>query len=201
MKNHIVINNCKIEISPAQAEQILEAVKRKPRLSYIAEGDTFKIGEYELVVLEQRTEETVVICKDMIRDKQKFGKNNNYDGSEVDELCNRFAEAVASIVGDENIVLHEVDLTSDDGLNDYGTISRRASLLTADGYRRYVEVLDTVNPKCWWWLAAAHTTERHGDDSWVRCVSPSGRIYRDLYSNDNGVRPFLILKSNIFVSK
>ena len=118
----------------------------------------------------------------------------------MDKKCQQFAQELAEIVGWENIVLHKVDLTTDDGLKDYGVVERRASLITADMYREFVEILDTVNPKCWWWLATAHSTKRHGNDAWVKCVSPSGYFGSYCYYVI-GVRPFCILKSTIFVSE
>lgn len=130
-----------------------------------------------------------------------FGENNNYNGSAVDTRCNVFAEEIAAIIGEDNILLHTVDLTSDDGLKDYGMVERYASLLTADRYRKYVEILDKFPNKAYWWLATAYSTPRHDDKTWIKCVSPAGRIGTGNCSNDFGVRPFCILKSHIFVSK
>ena len=108
---------------------------------------------------------------------------------------------ICTAVGEDNVVSHTVDLTSDDGLKDYGKVERRCSLLTADMYRRYIDILDKFKPDSWWWLATPHSTKRHENDSWVKCVSPSGFIfYGGFYFRGSGVRPFCILKSNIFVS-
>jgi hypothetical protein len=63
-----------------------------------------------------------------------------------------------------------------------------------------VDVLDLHNPKKYWWLATPHSTKRHENDKWVKCVSPSGFIDIGYFYNDYGVRPFCILKSDIFVS-
>ena len=105
-------------------------------------------------------------------------------------------------MGEKNIVLHTVDLTSDDGLKDYGKVRRKASLLTCDRYRRYVDILDQFKPDTWWWLATALSTKKHDGESWAKCVSPSGCLdISHCYFYDNGVRPFCILKSDIFVSR
>lgn len=205
MNNYIVINNQRIELTEEQVKQIIAAQNPASptiQLSEVAAGDTFKIGEHEFIVLEQSGDTTAIIRKDLLPN-QKFGNTNNFDGSNVGQTCYDFAAEIATIIGEENIVEHTVDLTSDDGLKDYGTIKSRCSLLTADLYRRYVEILDKFKPNDWWWLATPHSTKRHENDSWVRCVAPSGFIldYRYLYSSDNGVRPFCILKSTIFVSK
>ena len=203
MNNYININNQRIDLTEDQIKKIMEAcnIQRK-QLSEYAAGDIVKIGDFELVVLEQLSGETAMILKGMYGEDSEFGEeNNNYDGSYVDKKCRDFAQALSQIIGWENIILHKVDLTTDDGLKDYGVIERRASLLTADLYRRYVEILDKVNPKCWWWLATAHSTKRHENDVWAKCVSPSGCIHFNGYYLGIGVRPFCILKSTIFVSE
>lgn len=202
MRNYICVNNQEIDLTDEQVEQIFAACEKKHiRLADAGVGETVKIGSHEMVVLEQSGDNTALIRKDLLPDRQ-FGKNNNYAGSYVDEACNEFAKEISSAVGEKNLVLHTVDLTSDDGLKDYGKVQRQASLLTCDQYRRYVEILDEHKPDAWWWLATAHSTKKHDNDQWVKCVSPSGGISSgDCIRSGNGVRPFCILKSNIFVSK
>lgn len=201
MKNYISINGLKTELTEEQIEQIkasfgLEAV----RLCNVSVGDTVKIGDYEMIVLEQSVDTTALICKDFI-DKCSFGGSNNYDGSEVDKLCNNFATDLAKLVGEDNVIRHTVDLTSDDGLKDYGSVKRFASLLTADRYRRHVYTLDKFKPDSWWWLATPETAQPHGAPTWILCVSPSGLIDFDGYFYDvRGVRPILYFNSSIFES-
>ena len=205
MSNYLVINNQRIELTEDQVRQIIAAQSQAGptiKLADIAVGETCKIGEHEFIVLEQLGDTTAIIRKNLLPDQQ-FGNSNNFDGSDVGRTCYDFAAEIAAIIGAENIVEHTVDLTSDDGLKDYGTIKSRCSLLTTDLYRRYVDILDSFKPNAWWWLATAHSTKRHENDSWVKCVSPSGSIDYDHCGNYgvSGVRPFCILKSNIFVSK
>lgn len=202
MKNYININDQKIELTEEQVKQIMEAyrIQQKQLVEY-AVGETVKIGGFEMVVLEQLDGQTALILKGMYGEDSTFGEdNNNYNGSYVDEKCQEFAQALSEIIGWDNIILHKVDLTSNDGLKDYGVIERRASLITAEMYRKFVDVLDTVNPKCWWWLATPWSTKRHETDTWALCVAPAGYIYYDDYNFGTGVRPFCILKSTIFVS-
>lgn len=204
MKNYIVINNQQIELTEEQVKLILAAnnTGKTVKLAEVPVGEVVKIGGYELLVLEQMGESTALICKDLLEGEAEFGENNNYDGSYVDDICGSFAEALEVEVGEDNILTREVDLTSDDGLKDYGKIERRASLLTTELYRRYVEVLDKFKTNNWWWLATPHSTEKHGNNSWIKCVSPSGYIDFSCCNGDYcGVRPFCILKSDIFVSK
>ncbi|MBQ9168794.1 MAG: hypothetical protein IJX67_10375 [Oscillospiraceae bacterium] len=203
MKNYISINNQKVELTDEQVEKIKTALDLpSKRLSDIAIGDVCRIGTHEFIVLEQSGDTTAVIRKELLKDNVRFGDNNNFNGSNVDKICKDFANELASVVGDDNLVLHTVDLTSDDGLKDYGKVMRQVSLLTANLYRRYVEVLDKHKPDEYWWLATPFSTKVHDNDVWVKCVSPSG-YFDNYYYYVNvslGVRPFCILKSHIFVS-
>ena len=202
MKNYISLNGKKIELT---AEQVAEMQKSlgigQVKLKDIPVGEPFKIGDYEFVVLEHSEETTAVILKDLLHKDKQFGKTNNFENSNVDKLCQEFGKKLSAIIGEENLIEHTVDLTSDDGLKDYGSIKRKMSLLTANLYRRYVEILDKHKIKAWWWLATAHSTPTHNSSSWVKCVSPDGYINYFNFINNIAVRPFCILNSNIFVSR
>ncbi len=203
MENYINICGQRIELTAEQVEQLKGSLcLSQTRLADIAVADTFQIGQHEFVVLEHFDDTTAVIRKDLLAERTAFGENNNYAGSRVEEICNRFGAEIEAVIGKDSLVEHVVDLTSDDGLKDYGFVRRKASLLTAELYRRYVEVLDEHKPDKWWWLATPYSTPAHEDDCWVKCVAPSGYFYNFNCNGDFiGVRPCCILKSNIFVSK
>ena len=202
MKNYMMINGQKIGLTDEQVERIKESFGVPAyKLADATPGDVVKVGSHEFIVLEHRQEGTALIRKELLRENEEFGNTNNYAGSNAEDICNCFAEELADIVGAENVILHDVDLTSDDGLKDYGVVKRRVSLLTAPMYRQFVEILDEHKVDAWWWLATPYSTARHENASWIKCVSPSGRIYGGSCSFSGAVRPFCILNSNIFVSK
>ena len=191
---------CDWRVKETEAEE--STTNPQVKLSDVVAGDVVKVGGHEFIVLEHRDDGTALIRKELLRESEAFGEeDNNYTHSIVEKICNDFADELAGIVGAENVVEHDVDLTSDDGLKDYGVVKRRASLLTADMYRKFVEVLDKYKLDAWWWLATPYSTERHENASWIKCVSPAGYVLNGGYYGGNGVRPFCILKSNIFVSK
>ena len=203
--NYIEIEGVKIELTAKQVKKLKEELKicNAKRLSEIAVGDTFTLGDYEFIVLEQSGDTTAVILKELLKNGEKFSESDNkYYGSNVDNICNEFAMEMKEIVGNENLVEHTVDLTADDGLKCYGNAKRCMSLITAGQYRKYVYILEKHNTKKWWWLATPFSTPKHNDTIWVKCVSPDGNIdFNFSYINFIGVRPFCILKSNIFVSE
>lgn len=202
MKNYICLNGQNIELSDAQVAEVQKSLGiGQVKLKDIPVGEPFKVGNYEFVVLDRSEETAAVIMKDLLHKEKQFGKSNNYENSYVDDLCNDFATEIADIVGESNLIEHTVDLTSDDGLKDYGKIKRKTSLLTAELYRRYVETLDKHKIDAWWWLATAYSTPTHDSSPWVKCVSPDGGIDSNDYDYYGGVRPFCILNSNILVSR
>lgn len=207
MENYFMKDGKKTELTEEQAARIEKliyadtAIAGVPRkLGDILVGGTFKVGEHEFIVLEHTEAGTACLRKDLVCN-MAFGTTNNFAKSEVREKLDSFAAEIEDIVGEGNLIEHEVDLTSDDGLDDYGKCTAKASLFTAQMYRKYVRIVDNYKLDCWWWLATAFSTATHEDDDWVKCVSPRGYIINDCYFNlGGGVRPFCIFNSNIFVS-
>ena len=176
--------------------------KPKKKLVDIEVGKTFKVDDLEFIVLEHlEDDETAIILKDFWKTDRFDKSTNDYEQSSIrKELNSEFFEQLGAIVGKENILLHRVDLTSDDGRVDYGCCHDVISLLTCDMYRKYVYILDKYKPDDWWWLATAYSTKSNGYERSVRCVDYGGTLRSNCYYY-SGVRPFCILKSNIFVSE
>ena len=202
-KKTLTLDGKAVTLTEAQDAQLRSLLAKEPvELATLHPGNTFMVGNHEMVVLEHFVDGgTAAIRRELLRESMQFGSSNNYDGSDVDKVCCKFAEELAALVGEENLLEHEVDLTSDDGLKDYGVVKRKASLLTCDRYRRWVETLDLHKIDSWQWLATPYTTPSHENDRWGKCVAPSGLIGLDVCDYDDyGVRPFCIFKSSIFGS-
>ena len=89
----------------------------------------------------------------------------------------------------------EVDLTSDDGMKDYGKTKDYIALLTADQYRKYREFIPNADD--WWWLVTPWTCNS-AYSCGVRDVGTGGTLYDDFaYYGDHGVRPTLIFKESV----
>ena len=203
MKNYICINGKKTELPKEFLEEVMQKSEHR---NVSIDGDIVTISsgkeKYEFIVLDRSKETVALLLKDLLVEEAIFGSNNDYRGSNVEALCDNFAKKIEYIVGANNLVEHTVDLTSDDGLKDYGKIRKKMSLLTAEKARRFVDKLDKHKLDKWWWLSTPFSTSKHGNTTWVKCVSPFGCIYGGNSDDDYyGVRPFCILKSNIFVSK
>ena len=198
--NYICINGKKTELTKEQLKQL--GLSIEPIATLSDDGKIAKIGEYEFIVLKNDGNEVQLLLKDTLENRKFDSDCNNFAKSDIRKYLDDFADKLAELVGEENIVKHTVDLTADDGLKCYGSCDCRVSLLTAQMYRENVYTIDEFKIDKWWWLATAFSTPKHNDSEWVKCVSPGGGInFSDFYGDGDGVRPFCILKSNIFVSK
>lgn len=181
----------------------VKIVEDKPsrRLADVNVGETFKVGDLEFIVLEHTNNGTNAILKDFWETDKFDDKTSNYAKSRISQQLNTdFYNKLADVVGKENIIKHEVDLTTDDGRKDYGSVCDDVSLLTCDMYRKYVTILDKYNPKRWWWLATSYSTVSKGYSCSVCCVCLDGTLCKGYCGDDWGIRPFCVLKSDIFVS-
>ncbi|MBQ8323203.1 MAG: hypothetical protein IJX91_04480 [Clostridia bacterium] len=202
MKNYICINGIKTELTDDQMK-LLE-ILNEPVATLSADGAIAKIGKYEFIVLKNdKTLGTVeLLLKNTLGDDTVFGDTCDFKTSKVKGILDTFAKQVEEIVGEDNLLAHNVDLTALDGLKDYGSVETKMSLLTLAQYQEYIEILDRDILGAWWWLATPWSTPKHNYEKVVLCVSPRGYVYFNFsdYGGD-GVRPFCVLKSNIFVSK
>ncbi len=198
-KNYICINGKKTELTKEQLKQ-LGIAKEMVYLS--DDGKIAHIGDYEFIVLktEEKIGATHLLLKNSLGDV-RFGDTNDFRKSDIKKRLEKFADEIADIVGTENLIEHIVDLTADDGLKCYGKTTARMSLFTAQMARENVEILDEFKLDTLWWLVTPYSTPKHEDSMCVKCVSPHGRIFFIISGyRSGGVRPFCILKSNIFNS-
>lgn len=194
------------ELTPKEIQNLLGyevkmvTDKSDRRLADVPVGETFKVGDLEFIVLEHTNNNTNVILKDFWATDHFDDKTSNYAESRIRNTLNSvFYKKLVDAIGKENIVRHTIDLTTDDGRKDYGSVYDNISLLTCDMYRKYVTILDKYNPKKWWWLATSYSTASNGYNLNVRCVYFGGSLFDSCCNNNYGVRPFCILKSDIFV--
>ena len=167
------------------------------------DGEIFEIAGMEFIKFPEVDGKVPVVMKD-IAFHSKFGGNNDLRSSTVRKRMEKeILPKIAEAVGKENMCTVYTDLTTLCGLKTYGVMESFISLPTLDFYRENIEVFDKYKPDTYWWLATPESTKPHEDPYWTLCVSRAGGINFDcgfcIYCC--GVRPFCILKSNIFVSK
>ena len=175
----------------------------KVELSTLNPGETFKIGEHDFIVLEQKQGQTIVISKGFMADDVVFDDNSrNYNESSLKKLIeSNIQPIIEDAVGADNLVEHEVDLTSVDMQNEFSTCKCKVRPITFNEARQYNDLLVNKDLDDWWWTCTPWSAESRGYKYSIAVVSPSGGICSINCYVNRGVRPFCILKSNIFVSK
>lgn len=164
-------------------------------------GDTFELIGISWKILDV-TELGYICLADYIEDECSFDSSCN-DWKESDlrkKLNTEVYNRIAAEIGLENIIEFERDLLSMDGQTEYGTCKDKVSLLTVDEYRKYRSLIPNTDGY-WWWTITPDSTKCNGDCWWVAVVSPAGGISSISFNVNYGVRPFCILKSNIFESE
>lgn len=128
-----------------------------------------------------------------------FGNNNDWRESPIrKKLNNELYHSVIAELGLHSLVTIQTDLFSHDGLRDYGKCEDNISLLTYDMYRNnreYIKGLDEL-----WWTCTPDSTPSGNNPRYVRFVDYDGCVGYGDCGCTGGVRPFFILKSDIFVS-
>ena len=185
-------------------EMLLEEEKKgNVRLSEIPVGGKFDTGIGRFIVLEQKGEKTAVITEELYRKDVRFDDDSNeYFTSELSDLFEEeiFPEFKEEF-GAENLCDATTSLVTVDMQNKDEELHAKARPLTFEEARKYNELLVNKDLPDWYWTCTAWSTEERGWSYSVAVVSPSGCIGGSSYVDSNGVRPFCILKSNIFVSK
>ena len=177
--------------------------KQQVRLGSLKPGETFKIGEHDFIVLDHENGTTKVISKNFMKKNVVFDDDcRDYSKSNLKKVLEKeILPVIEAEVGVSNIVVHTVDLTSVDMQKEFEPCECLVRPLTFDEVRKYNDLLVNNELNDRWWTCTSWSTEERGWKYGMAVVSPSGNVYYCLCYYYRGVRPFCILKSNIFVSK
>ena len=175
----------------------------KIKLSELRRGESFMIREHEFIVLDQVVDVTKVISKGFMAENISFDPDTrDYNKSEIKKFIEeKIQPVIESEVGAENIVEHKVSLRSLDMQKEFEDVSAKVRPITFDEARLYNDLLVNEDLDNSWWTLTPWSTAKRGLRYGMAVVCPSGDFVIDYCFSHAGVRPFCILKSNIFVSK
>lgn len=168
----------------------------------IAPSSVINYGGLDCIVLDVEQDKILVLAKESIGNMPfDEGNSNNFPkGTLCKYLNGEFIKKLKANGADTSALIPTtIDLTSDDGLKDYGETTQKIFLLTCDMYRKYRSVIPNLDD--WWWLATAYSTESNGYAYRARYVGSDGSL-RSGYAayGRRGVRPAFYLKSSILES-
>lgn len=168
----------------------------------IAPSSVINYGGLDCIVLDVEQDKILVLAKESIGNMPfDEGNSNNFPkGTLCKYLNGEFIKKLKANGADTSALIPTtIDLTSDDGLKDYGETTQKIFLLTCDMYRKYRSVIPNLDD--WWWLATAYSTESNGYAYYARYVRSDGGLgYSVACIGYFGVRPAFYLKSSILES-
>lgn len=168
------------------------------KIADLKPGTRFTYGKHNCMVLDHLEQGT--LCMVMDRVKCKFGQNNNYAESELKEYLNEWY--LDDWLNDgacfTDFVEMEVDLTADDGLDDYGKCRSFLAPRSCEQHRKYRKLIP--NPLPSEWTATAYSTASNGYISAVNIVYSDGSLVWNYACETHAVRPLCILNPSVLLN-
>lgn len=180
------------------------------KLATLSPGRIFNFAGEKFVVLEQRDGAAFVLLAHSkescpFNDKDNVENRNDYICSTLKKRIDKWVEALPRTSEEAAAIIpFEVDLRCTDRSKSYGTITVKAAPLTLWQYGQFKELI-TLNEDDWYWLVtpwacrwlrSPNTNNTNG--VWI--VSSGGDYGNGLASYSRGVRPALLLNSDLLVS-
>ena len=156
------------------------------KLKSVPRGHIFTLDGVELVKLDDDGEASFVVLADALPDAVAFCDDeeadapNNYQGSNLHRVTEDWAEGHKGLY--EALVEREIDLTTMDGMTDYGRPGLFIRSLTVDEYRKYRSFIPLASRR--YWLATGYSTgsSPYSTNYSAYCVDASGALNYDSVS-------------------
>lgn len=165
------------------------------KIADLKPGTRFTYGKKNCMVLDHLEQGTLCMVLDSV--KSIFGDKNNYAESELREDLNE--TYLDSWLNDgafiTDFVEMEVDLTANDGLDDYGKCRCFLAPRTCEQHRKYRKLIP--NPDEPEWTVTAYSTKNNGYSNVVCRVSVAGSLDSGYVRSAYAVRPLFILNPSV----
>jgi hypothetical protein len=159
----------------------------------------FTMGGISWTIIQTGADRVKCIASKCVEERAFDEENkNDFGASSLRAYLNGdfFHRLIDAGAPEEMFEYFNIDLTADDGLENYGGDRARIGLITCEEYRLLRGNIPPL-PNCWWWTA----TPDSPTNSFVRNVASDGTLdYSNAYYGCYGVRPLCNLKSEILVS-
>lgn len=161
---------------------------KEENIGVLSAGERFGFKGFEWIVLDNNADDGVLAIM--------ASAWNNEEYSFDDDGCNNYAKSslrrkllneLLPVLGEDNLIPHEVDMVADNGDDRYGTVTDRVFILSCDEYRKYRKHVPL--PPEWMWTCTPWYTPNAGNSGDVRYVYCTGILYSSGAYNSFGVAP------------
>lgn len=146
---------------------------KEENIGVLSAGERFGFKGFEWIVLDNNVDGGVLAIM--------ASAWNNEEYSFDDDGCNNYAKSslrrkllneLLPVLGEDNLIPHEVDMVADNGDDRYGTVTDRVFILSCDEYRKYRKHVPLL-PE-WMWTCTPWYISDAGDGYYVRDVDTGG---------------------------
>lgn len=163
-------------------------------------GTHFTFKSYEWIVLDNNVDGGVLAIMTSIWNNGEYSfDNDGYNNYAKSSLRRKLLNELLPVLGEDNLIPHEVDLVADNGDDRYGTVTDRVFILSCDEYRKYRKHIPLF-PK-WIWTCTPWYISDAGYGCNVRVACTGGSLsYVSAYSS-GGVAPACIFNPDKLIAK
>lgn len=161
---------------------------KEENIGVLSAGERFGFKGFEWIVLDNNVDGGVLA----VMTSAWNGEEYSFD----DDGCNNYAKSslrrkllneLLPVLGEDNLIPHEVDLVADNGDDRYGTVTDRLFILSCDEYRKYRKYVPLL-PE-WMWTCTSWYISDAGYSGSVRRVNYAGNLHSGNAGNSGGVAP------------
>lgn len=181
--------------------------QKNMELCRVRQGEAFTFDGVRFVKLDESAGAAFVVAEDVLLKNTPFEcedaereDHNNFKGSNLELSIVELLTVKHREIYDA-VVERPIDLTTMDGMTDYGMPTVTVRALTIDEYRKYRKFIPLASKP--YWLATGWTTKSspYSDANYAYYVGTDGTLDNySVYRANFAARPAFNLKSSIVVS-
>lgn len=157
-------------------------------IGVLSAGERFIFKGFEWITLDNNVDGGVlaIMASAWNGEEYRFDEDccNNYAKS---SLRRKLLNELLPVLGEDNLIPHEVDLVADNGDDRYGTVTDKVFILTCDEYRKYRKNVPLL-PE-WMWTCTPWYITDSGYSNSVRGVGAGGLLDSNFAYYTSGVAP------------
>lgn len=182
------------EIEEDYTEDDSVAGAEKDKIKFPKPGEQFEYNGVKFTALGEEQGGILAIVSELLEDEMPLDESNKNDWH-TSSLRKYLNGEYLEQFNRGDLLTFLSDLTSDDGMKDYGTAEDYVFLLSCDLYRKYRESVPRFNN--WWWTLTPWTCSPSLAGS-ARIVTSDGTLSHDIAYYGYGVAPACLFNPKIF---
>lgn len=161
---------------------------KEENIGVLSAGERFGFKGFEWIVLDNNVDGGVLAIMTSAWNNEEYSfDDDGYNNYAKSSLRRKLFNELLPVLGEDNLIPHEVDLVADNGDDRYGTVTDRVFILSCDEYRKYRKNVPLL-PE-WMWTCTPWYITDTGSGYYVRFVGAGGALYYGIADYSYGVAP------------